>query len=420
MRFNAIRNANIHAIAIVDKGANRKTFFLRKADAENSSPLGYGRMVKAEDWSAVYCVVAEPGWAENSGIGGPDLDDVWASEEEIRKAAHQFMANGGLVNKMHESLEPYGQLVENAVALADFTVNGETIRKGSWYIAITPSADGKVAIEKGEFTGVSIEGTAVREMVEKGEVGEVGLVGVPGPAGSTPAAPTVGSMEKTLLRKIAEKVGLSPDEVEAVEKADRTFGELIAYREFDEILPDALDAFRDAVWYAFFPTDPGSADPVKLITESCDEFKAWALDKLDTVPVAKEERAEALGVTLDGSTPRNRTVESEDTEMGLTAQETERIEKLETAVEKIGAGVEKLIEKAQPEPEAPTVESLSEQVEGLTKTLGEVKDGLEKLGSGGSSQTEDPPADEVEKADDEAVKKAFEREGVNPNLAGVL
>ncbi len=405
MPVNQIRNANIHAISIVDKGANRKTFFLRKADAEASSPLGHGRMLKAEDWSAVYCTVAEPGWAENSGIGGPDLDDVWASEEEIRKAAHQFMANGGLVNKMHESLEPYGALVENAVALADFTVNGETIRKGSWYIAIAPSPEGKVAIEKGEFTGVSIEGTAVRELVEKG---------------STSAERTVGAVEKTLLRKIAEKVGLSPDEVEAVEKADRTFGELIAYREFDEILPDALDAFRDAVWYAFFPTDPGSADPVKLITESCDEFKAWALDKLDTVPVAKEERAEALGVDLDGSTPRNRTVESEDTEMGLTAQETERIEKLETAVEKIGEGVEKLIEKAQPEPEAPTVESLSEQLTKATETVEGLKADIAKLGSGGSSQTEDPPANEVEKADAEAVKKAFEREGVNPNLAGVL
>lgn len=58
-------------------------------------------------------------------------------------------------------------MVENAVALADFTVDGETIRKGSWYVAIEPTEEGKAAIEKGEFTGVSIEGFATRELVEK-------------------------------------------------------------------------------------------------------------------------------------------------------------------------------------------------------------------------------------------------------------
>ncbi len=411
MRVNLVSNADVQAISIVDKGANRKTFFLRKADAEGATPLGHGRLVKAEDWSAVYCVVAEPGWAENSGIGGPDIDDVWASEEEIRKAAHRFMANGALVNKMHESLEPYGQLVENAVALADFTVNGQTILKGSWYIAIAPSEDGKAAIEKGEFTGVSIEGFARRDEVEKG---------------STSAERTVGAVKDSpLLRKIAEKIGLSPDEVEQIEKANRTFGELIAYREFDEILPDALDAFRDAVWYAFFPTDPGSADPVKLITESCDEFKAWALDKLDTVPVSKTERAEALGVTLDGSTPQLRKFETEDTEM--TAEENKRIEKLETEVAEIkdgqtsiADGVAKLLKAAEPEPEAPTVESLSEQLTKATETVEGLKADIEKLGSGGSSQNNDPPADEVTKAGEEKLRKAFENEGVNPDLAGVL
>lgn len=411
MPVNLIRDADIKAISIVGKGANRKRFFLFKADAEDSVELGHGRLLKAEDWSAVYCVVAEPGWHEDSGIGGPDIDDRWADEDEIRKAAHRFMANGGLVNKLHESLEPYGQLVENAVALADFTVNGETIAKGSWYIAIQPTDDGKAAIEKGEFTGVSIEGMARREQVDKG---------------STRPERTVGGVKDSpLLRKVAEAVGLSKEDVEAINKADRTFGELIAYREFDEILPEALDAFRDAVWYAFFPTDPDSADPIKLITESCDEFKAWALDKLENVPVEKSARAEALGVTLEGSTRDNPTVNSED-DMGLTADENKRIEKLETDTAEVKDGISQLtdsvaeIAKAvKSEPEAPTVESVQKELGEVSKLVKGLGEKVEKLGEGGSSQpvTKEDEADEVS-ADE--VKKAFEAEGLDPNLAGIV
>jgi hypothetical protein len=171
MPVNLVSGADVTAISIVGKGANRKRFFLRKADRARSHPLPtVERLLKADAWSAVYVVVAEPDWHESPGSApGTDqsIEDRWASEDEIRKAAHRFMANGGLVTKMHESLEPFGQLVENAVALANFTVDGETIRKGSWYIAIEPSLEGKLAIERGEFTGVSIEGLATRELVEK-------------------------------------------------------------------------------------------------------------------------------------------------------------------------------------------------------------------------------------------------------------
>jgi hypothetical protein len=111
---------------------------------------------------------------ENGGIFAPDDTDVW-SAEEILKAAHKFMANGGTVNKEHEDillgtdLAPYGQLVENAVALSDITIDtpdGEqVIKQGSWYIGVQPTADGKAAIESGEFGGVSIQGTAVKDLI---------------------------------------------------------------------------------------------------------------------------------------------------------------------------------------------------------------------------------------------------------------
>lgn len=414
MPVHLIRDADIKRIAIVDKGANRKRFFLfkRQGDESEMQDLGTGRILKADDWSAVYCVVAEPDWHESPGIApGTDqsIEDRWASEEEIRKAAHRFMKNGGLLNKMHESLEPYGDLVENAVALADFEVGGEVIRKGSWYIAFEPNAEGRDLIEKGVFGGVSIEGLAVRELVEKQT-----------PAGSRPASRSVGTVEKTLLKQIAEKVGLSKEEIADLEKSNRTFGEIVASREFDEALPMAFDAFQSAIWNAFFPNPGEDLDPVALITESCDEFKAWTLDKLETVPVSKAERAKALGVTLDGSSEQIPTFESEDK---MTDAETkERLEKVESAVETIGEGVTKLLQKAEAEEaeeKAPTAEDLTEKLDEVTKSVEGLKGDIAKLGSGGSAQVEAP--EDVTKAEQaEEVKKSFENEGVNPALAGVL
>jgi hypothetical protein len=171
---NLLRDVNVEAISLVTKGANRKVFHLRKSEAELDDLIelpGPHRLVKADDWSAVYCVVAEPGWEEAPGIGAPDqaIPDVWADEDEIRKAAHRFMENGALVNCLHKGLERWGQIVENYIVPTDFDVDGQTIKKGSWVVAISPTPAGRDAIEKGEFTGISIEGTGMRELIEKGE-----------------------------------------------------------------------------------------------------------------------------------------------------------------------------------------------------------------------------------------------------------
>jgi hypothetical protein len=169
-----LRDANIKALALVKQGANRKRFYLRKSASDTALPTSAPtRIVKAADWSAVYCVVAEPGWHEEQGSGDvtgatPLADfDVWTAEE-IRKAAHQFMRNGGVINLNHDAQgNPYGQVVENFIAPQDFEVEGELIKAGSWCIAICPTAEGRDLIEKGELAGVSIEGDAIRALVEK-------------------------------------------------------------------------------------------------------------------------------------------------------------------------------------------------------------------------------------------------------------
>lgn len=168
MPVNLLSDVDVIAISLVDKAANKKKIYLRKSENEDllSLPAPH-RILKADDnWSTFYSVVAEPGWRENPGSGSPGetFEDEWASEDEIRKAAHRFMANGALVNRMHESLEPYGRLVENFIAQSDFEVDGETIKKGSWVVGIQPSEEGRLAIEEGKLAGISIQGSGIRQL----------------------------------------------------------------------------------------------------------------------------------------------------------------------------------------------------------------------------------------------------------------
>jgi hypothetical protein len=162
------------AICICKKGANNQRIFLRKSqdgDHDGVTVLPHrDGLLKADtpDWTAFYCVVAEPGAEENGGQGASEITDVWKSEDEIRKAAHRFAKNQGYVNAMHGGLAEQGcTVVENAVALADFKVGRHTIKKGSWYIAVEPDDAFRAKVDAGEITGVSIEGSGMREALSK-------------------------------------------------------------------------------------------------------------------------------------------------------------------------------------------------------------------------------------------------------------
>lgn len=187
MPVNLLSDVDVVAVSLVDKAANRKRFYLRKAeDSEELLTLpGPHYLLKTDDWSVVYSVVAEPGWRENAGAGSPgeSTEDEWADEDEIRSAAHRFMKNGALVNEMHRSLEPYGRVVENFVAQSDFEVDGELVKAGSWVIGIEPSEQGRAKIEAGEFTGVSIQGTGLRTLdISKKVLGSSSRNALPGSA----------------------------------------------------------------------------------------------------------------------------------------------------------------------------------------------------------------------------------------------
>jgi hypothetical protein len=161
----ALRDVDPYAVTICKQGANRKRMFLRKsADEPNVESPAPTRILKNHDWSAFYCVVAEPGWEEDGGQGSEEgTVDVWADADEIRKAAHRLLKNGAYVNSLHDALAEEGcHIVENAVALADFDVidptgQATTIKKDSWYIAIEPSPEFRARVDEGQGTRVALD-----------------------------------------------------------------------------------------------------------------------------------------------------------------------------------------------------------------------------------------------------------------------
>lgn len=162
------------AITICKKGANRQRIFLKK-EADGGPlitlPAQHRLFKSGDDWHVFYCVVAEPGAEEECGQGddaGTGIVDVWKSDEDIATAAHRFLKNKAYVNLMHDAMAEEGcTVVENAVALNDIQIGPDTIKKGSWYVAIEPSPEVRQQIDAGEFTGVSIEGSGFREAIAK-------------------------------------------------------------------------------------------------------------------------------------------------------------------------------------------------------------------------------------------------------------
>lgn len=157
------------AIALCKRGANNQRIFLRKSvDEAELFPVAAEmelHKASADDWTTLYCVVASPEVVENGGLLAPDVQDVW-SAEEIRKAAHRLLKNKGVVNVEHAAGEADAHIVESAVALADIPLEGYTVPKGAWYIGIEPNAELRKSVEDGSVTGVSLEGTGVRQAVE--------------------------------------------------------------------------------------------------------------------------------------------------------------------------------------------------------------------------------------------------------------
>jgi len=194
-QLHRLRDVDPVAIALCKKGANGQRIFLRKSEGEQLITVAEGMALHKSaqpDWTTLYCVVAQPNTPENGGMLAPDVVDVWDSPEEIRKAAHRLLKNQGYVNAEHGEGKVEAHIVESAVALAPIPLDDITVPTGAWYVGIEPSVELRKAYDDGELTGVSLEGTGVREVV-----------------GVLPEAPDAD--KKTLWKRLGEALGLAED-----------------------------------------------------------------------------------------------------------------------------------------------------------------------------------------------------------------
>lgn len=311
MPRNFLFDVDVKAISLVKQGANRKKFFLRKEDEDFELPPS--RLVKADDWSVVYCVVAEPDWEEKPGLGVEDQTvlDVWKSEDEILKAAHKFMKNGALVNKLHETMEPFGSIVENFLAPVDFDIDEEVIRKGSWVVAIEPHEEGKAMIEAGEFTGVSIQGSGSREIEKQSQKDKDATLEVKMDAAE----------RTTFLKGFAKLLGASTDDIEkqedkgvADEKTETRLGALEeSLKQTNEVLKSAADAITkigeqvEGVSQKLSKADE-SDDPAADIFTRLDEFAQG----LDGIRGDVESLAKGYSQQPEGGEQKNGKVNKSD------------------------------------------------------------------------------------------------------------
>jgi len=119
-------------------------------------------LAKSNKKQITYSVVYEPNRV--------DSQSDWADEEEIEKMAHNYLKNHLVtvtpaVDLNHETeLELEKAIpVESYIAPQDFTINEQTIAKGSWVLAMhIPDPEIWEQVEKGEITGYSLRGKGLR------------------------------------------------------------------------------------------------------------------------------------------------------------------------------------------------------------------------------------------------------------------
>lgn len=128
-----LENVKVTHVSYVDKAANKKSFFLTKAEGKPTFETAVKLVAKADDpQKLVYGVVYEP---ETEDAHGDYMD-----AETIEKAAHSFMEDYQQIDKQHDFTTSAGKVVESYVAPVDMTIEDTTISKGTW-VLVTKATD---------------------------------------------------------------------------------------------------------------------------------------------------------------------------------------------------------------------------------------------------------------------------------------
>lgn len=112
-------------------------------------------VVKAEDERFVYGIVLEPETVDAQ-------KDIY-SADEVRTAAHKFMAEFQNIGIQHTELAKQVRILESFLAPAEFSVGERVIKAGTWLLAVRVLSDALWKdVKAGDFTGFSIGGSAIR------------------------------------------------------------------------------------------------------------------------------------------------------------------------------------------------------------------------------------------------------------------
>lgn len=409
----AITDAKISFVSLVDKAANLRKFLITKEADGKASFTTCGRIVKTDAANHfVTGVVYEPMTEDSHGN--------YMTEEEIVKACYWYSENGDKVDLQH-SFEPLDgcSVVENWVAKADFDIDGEKVKKGTWLMTVKVT-DGDVwkGIENGEITGLSMGGIGnySEEDVELENVNK--------------------GQKKSLLKQLAAALGFN-----VVEKG--TMAELYEDRSKGTLFWDAFNALQE-VLYSYdnitgrwrYESDEGR------VRECLEDFNGIITDILtgntgsvtkaiqESRPVEKAGKAmsgknretlqgiyESLGVFLeafkdsDENESGNNTQKKDKEECNVTKQEVEQI---------VEAAVQKAMNSA-PAQSGQTggteVEITSESIE---KMVGEaINKALSNVEKPEPALTVETVQQMVEKAVEKAVEPILKNKGLPSNLNGV-
>jgi hypothetical protein len=132
----------------------------KKADDEpneDESDVGAEILKTDDEQRIVYGIVLEPDVEDSQG-------DV-VSRDDVELAAHRFLYQQGLaIGDQHRSLAPSEvRPVESYIAPADFEMGGQTVKKGSWVLAVHVADDDLwQQVKKDQKAAFSVGGTGKR------------------------------------------------------------------------------------------------------------------------------------------------------------------------------------------------------------------------------------------------------------------
>ncbi len=153
-----ITDVKISFVSLVDKAANQRQFLITKEDGK---VVMNTRIIKRDsEKHFITGIVYEPNVEDSQG--------EFMTASEIEKAAYWFAKNGDKVDLQHNFEEcPSCTVVENWVAKADFSLDGQDVKKGTWLVTVEVTDDALwEKVEKGEITGFSMGGIGVTSEID--------------------------------------------------------------------------------------------------------------------------------------------------------------------------------------------------------------------------------------------------------------